>query len=56
MHFKTNIIHRIEKRGKLEYYSCNQAIGPLSSEQLRIKTNKFGKEVTCKKCLKEKKK
>lgn len=50
MKFRSKIIHKAEKRGEKYYYMCNHAIGMLDKFQLRSKTNKSKKKITCKRC------
>ena len=50
MKFRSNIIHKAEKRMGGYYYMCNHAIGLLNEIQLKRKTNKSKKKITCKRC------
>ena len=54
--FKSKIIHQIEWYNKEPYYYCNRAVGKLSGQQIIFKTNQVQGKVTCKNCLKWKKK
>jgi len=48
--FKSDKRHKAKVTPEGIYYACNSAVGKLSRQQQRKKTNLFGKRITCVNC------
>lgn len=48
--FKTKKIHKAKFYDGKIYYACKRAVGPLTKQQLKVKTNFYGRKITCENC------